>query len=87
MLPPTRLLQGGACEGAGGALGDGTQRRFSGIVCGWRCTGDAARGRSRSRDLLLPLPVEKWWCVFDCSALEDLRRNTLKEKSFKGEIQ
>lgn len=35
---------------------------------------------------MLPLPVDKWWGIFDCSALEHLRRNLLKEKYSKHNV-
>lgn len=60
MLALTQLSRCRAREGAGGTLGGRTQTRFSGIVCGWRCTGDAGHGVSRSLDLLLPLSVDNW---------------------------
>lgn len=51
-------------------LGGTTQKIVSGGVRGWRCTGGAGHGFSRSWDLLLPLPVDNRWYVFDTSTLE-----------------
>lgn len=51
-------------------LGGTTQKSFSVGVCGWRCTGGAGHGLSRSWDLLLSLPVDNGWYISDTSTLE-----------------